>query len=686
MMADKADIPGKKKQPTPVVFSQETMEEFARIIGETVASTLSQGGTGRGAGSHASTPREERLSGIAQMARDSQPDKDSGLVLPVNRSERSPNSSMPESSSLKRLVDKMQYQYSDASIVKDRENRHEKRRMGDAGLLPSYFGGKIGWQQMATAAIDLTNQKDGMFKDAPFASSVNRAAMFAEENALIIESARHAYSSLKNKNSQMIDFGSRLGAQPGSGFGSSIGPFRPAFINPAARQAIGASVESKFTSLISAGISPEQDLEMKAELADVGFFDSTQDAKNLMGSADMFGQKGGLRELYQLDPRLADVDMLTKGTRYGQNSVEDMTKMMKEIPDAAKAAKMGIEDMVAEMKQAGEQAQETGGNYADGAAAASMFSQTTGMTADAFNGLNQNTLVQGRMFGTTGLPSFMQGLLSPAQKNLAMLDAFSETATNMGSYGKQVLPDGTIISGEDVKVAMLRQAFPELNPEQIRNLMNSRKMEGYKTNLRTAARRESIESMANNGKMNQAFRQAGRLSGMMRRSRDPMGHGIYTDDEISSVKNAAGAVKDIGFNEQGVNIDALTSSTFLGIGNGLNDDGDQMVDFLQDQKGKFFKKRDEEDDKEYLKRVLNKQPQLKKAYITQKRLEKYDEAEESRGDRRADKQAERQRTEANSTSIIDFTPYARKMLRQVDPSYRNKEEANKGNAAANESS
>jgi hypothetical protein len=280
----------------------------------------------------------------------------------------------------------------------------------------------------------------------------------------------------------------------------------------------------------------------------------------------------------------------------------------------------------------------------------------------------------------------MQGLLSPAQKNLAMLDAFSETATNMGSYGKQVLPDGTIISGEDVKVAMLRQAFPELNPEQIRNLMNSRKMEGYKTNLRTAARRESIESMANNGKMNQAFRQAGRLSGMMRRSRDPMGHGIYTDDEISSVKNAAGAVKDIGFNEQGVNIDALTSSTFLGIGNGLNDDGDQMVDFLQDQKGKFFKKRDEEDDKEYLKRVLNKQPQLKKAYITQKRLEKYDEAEESRGDRRADKQAERQRTEANSTSIIDFTPYARKMLRQVDPSYRNKEEANKGNAAANESS
>lgn len=681
MMADRADIPGRRNQPTPVVFSKETMEEFANILAEKITGGVT------GAGSLASSPsnaniRRETAEKIEQMSR--MESRDDGLIIPVNSSEKSSKSSSPTAPFQKiPFVRNIANDY--FNNTEERRERHAKRKEAEGGLLPTYFGGSIGYQQFAQGAADLGEEleKSDSSTLRALGTQMFRAGSFVEDNALAIESVRHFYNNTRRKNEQYTDFGTRLGAQPGSGFGSSIGPFRPAFINPAARQAIGASVESRFTSLISAGISPEQDLEMKAELADVGFFDGTQDAKNLMGSADMFGAKGGLRELYQLDPRAADVEMFTKGTRFGQNSVEEMTKIMKEIPDAAHSAKMGIEDMVAEMKQAGEQAQDTGGNYADGAAAASMFSQTTGMTADAFNGLNQNTLVQGRMFGTTGLPSFMQGLLSPAQKNLAMLDAFSETATNMGSYGKQVLPDGTIISGEDVKVAMLRQAFPELNPEQIRNLMNSRKMEGYKTNLRTAARRESIESMANNGKMNQAFRQAGRLSGMMRRSRDPMGNGIYTKDEIASVKNAAGAVKDIGFDEQGVNIDALTSSTIFGIGNGLNDDGDQMVDFLQDRKGKFFKKRDEENDQEYLKRVLNKQPQLKKAYITQKRLEKYDEAEESRGDRRADKQAERQRSE-NSTSIIDFTPYAKKMLRQVDPSYRNKEKALGGDGTVNE--
>lgn len=649
-----AEITPGQPEPTPVVFSKETMQEFARAIAFEIDKAERSAAPGSSPSSSASSARSAR----------------SGQRSGASTLEKSESDLMGDA--FGKAADPFAFRTAqrEAAFI-------EEQRAAD-GLLPTYFGGKIGWQQINKLAIERMMDKNSVFNSL-HGTKFYDMALWADQNPVVVQKGLDAIKGARAMNARQMEFGQQLGAQPGSGFGSSIGPFRPGFINPAARQSIGANIESRFTSAVTPGITPKEDLQLKADLADVGFFDGSQDAKNLLGSGDIFGAKGGLRELYQLDPRIADVEMLTKGTRYGGSTVEEMTKMMKEIPDAAKAANTGIEDMIDQMKQAGQAAEDAGGSYRQGADAAKNFSERMGMPPAIYNTIKSSPLVEGRIFAQTGLPPFMQGAMPAAGQEIASMQAFQDISNSMGTFEDRFYTlNGTEhrLSGNKVKAQMLQQQFPDLSTQQIENLLEPGKLEDYMASAQVDLKAEEIiagePGSGRRGDMRDMMR-------LMRQSKTADGNELFEQEDIDAVKDAKRIVrKDNGE----IDLEAsgfLEEKEFLGKKIGLpfglsksssSDKAKRFIEFAE--KEVEVERLDGESDEEFLKRIGSNK-RLTNDFARREGAKKLTEITDAVEKERQ----EEEKTNANSISL-DLTPEAKKWLRKIDPVYANKERVGRG--------
>lgn len=618
------------------------MQEFAQMIAEAVDAKERSGGQSP------PTSTQQNLSG-----------------------QRSGSSSLEGSIDGSYGVPKFNFLGFDPEKTRQREQSFIDEQRAADGLLPTYFGGKIGWQQINKMAIE-SYRKGGLVSSMasalPGADGLYSAALWADQNPIVVQSAidhsRRAFRAVQAFNQEQGDFGQRLGQFPGQGDFSSIGPFRPPLINPSARAGTAETIDAFVTGAMKPGIGRDDIKDIKANLADTGFYPGDPDRDRL---------ETVLTDLHQIDPRLADINIANKMTRYGSNSIEEFYESMRKIEPAAKAAKIGIEDMTAQMDQAGEMAKDAGGNYRYGFDAAGGFANRMGMPAEVFNDLTQNPIIQGRTFGMTGLPDFMQGTLPPGVKEYVTMESFNQTLDSMGSYGPQefTLPSGETIKidKKDVRAAMIKQAFPQLSTREIKNLSNPRKMKNYMNSLKTDVRADEVMNLLGKNPR-KAMRRSGSLAGLMENSLDASGNEIFSEENIETVKGAGGAVNDIGFGPNGVNIDALRNSDL--IGDDLNSDGKKLYDFLT--KG-GLKRKDGEGHDEFMERVLNADPTLKNKYIASQRagaVKKINDSVERR-------QKEQARTRSGIT--LDLTPQAKKWLRQVEPGSIAKDMANAGQSA-----
>jgi hypothetical protein len=568
--------------------------------------------------------------------------------------------------------------YNPSNIDSRKEAYHKEQEAAD-GLLPTYFGGKIGWQQINKMAID-SYLRGGIARNIPGADKLYPLALAMDQNPIVVQKAidhaRGAYNTAKAFNTEQTDFGQRLGAMPGQGFASSIGPFRPPFINPSARVGTMATIDATISGALKPGIGRDDIKNIKAELADVGYYPGSGDAERL---------ENGLTELHQIDPRLANTDMAYQMTRYGSNSMEEFVRVMRKVEPAAKAASIGIEDTINAMQVAADNAQNAGGNPLYGAEAVASFQNRSGLQGEVFNDLTQNPIIQGRTFSMTGLPDFAQGAIPPAAKEMITMSAFSDTVESMGNYGPQqfTLPSGETftIPARDVKAAMLKQAFPELSTREIKELTKPNRMKNYMNSLKADVRADEVVNLANSnkpGSLDKAMKRSNTLVKLMKGSRDAMGKAIYSPEDIDKVQNAGGDVNDIGFGKDGVNIDAITE---LG---SLDNSGEALYDFLKNEgfehdSGFLDTGIGGEGEDDFVKRVLNENPNLKKEFLVRQRaaaVKKIDDSVERRN------KGQDKTTNRNAVTI-DFTPQAKKWLRKVEPGAMAKEAANAGKGPIN---
>lgn len=580
--------------------------------------------------------------------------------------------------------------------AKRRWVKHLQRRNDtDAGILPTYFGGSINWQQAATGLADSADwaqrkmaKMPQVFGENPSSSLFGKGLTFAgdtgrylEDNALMIESVKHFGQRLAAESNKLSGYGQSLGAVEGAGLGSSVGPFRPPFLSPGARKGAQATVDSLLSGALTPGLSPLEDLQIKGSLSSMGWYDGTEEADNILGKG--YGDnKGGLRELFSYDPRLNNdltMQQMDQTVRYG-TPVEQFVETMKKADMAAKGANSSLEQMQSAMSTMGDQAIASGGKMINGMNNAIQWAAATGTNPELGAALQENSYVQGRTYRDTGVIPQMQGALNSGVKTQSTLNAVNEMWGNVGSFPQRVIRDDQgnvlqVLDGKTQKAAMVGEALG-VDAQSVQRLMDKKLWGKFKNGL-------NVESLGQGG-MNSfnmatkatendnmsAYRKWVRegtkstkagikaMSGAV----DSEGNALYDDDEIEAVKNAGGAIKGLDLSEDDLNI---TDGEAGSIATWLENKG------FEGQRGNLG-------DKDFVRKMMEKNPRLKARYRREHQAEALQAAET-----KATKEAQEGKDQSGGDNVIELGPQAKKYFQLVDPAYAAKMGANSGGPATN---
>ena len=257
--------------------------------------------------------------------------------------------------------------------------------------------------------------------------------------------------------------GEKLGV---SGSGMDVGPLRIPGINPAARK--GAQEQWEMTKMAMApGINKTQANFIFDQLYDRGWLGGEQ--TNTMRE----GSKHIMQYNKQLGMNPQTYDAMDKSLRHGTITMEDFVKTMKRVPEAAKSARVSLDQMVADANAMGEQNQEFGGTFAQGFKNAMTISEISGLPAGVVGAGFNNPIVQGYTTVQSGLPPQLQGLLPGGQRMQGVMAAVNSMQNAVSGIGPKTTTDPATglkrtITGKDQQVAWLHQMFPEYSPEVLK--------------------------------------------------------------------------------------------------------------------------------------------------------------------------------------------------------------------------
>lgn len=561
-------------------------------------------------------------------------------------------------------------------LIDERVRKHQERRSGADGFLPSYFGGQITWQQIAQSATDVGES----FYKRGDSSSLSRmgnlmqsVGSFAEENALAIESGIHFAQRLNARSRGLEAFGENLGTPAGGvgPFGSGeIGPARLPFVNPQAMTGITATFDSTLSAALSAGLTASDDKGIKTALADLGFFDGEEDTKRLLGSADG-STRSGLRELFQHDRRAfgQQAEMVVKATRYGTTDVESMVEMMKGVGDAAKAANVGLEDMLAQMDAAGEAAKDAGGKYKEGAEAAKEFSQMSGLPAEGYNKLLGSPMMEGLISGQTGLPPYLQGAIDAGPKNELFMQSMEQIISTVPEPPVTDEMRALGISGADARAGMIREMLGvDIDPSFIKKFFNP----SFRNNFQQYSKVDKAIDSYDKASSAKGFqRTTKRIKKAIAGAKNLSGSRLYSEKDIEGLREAENEARRIVSGEFGQN----------------DSSSEELVKFVEEAKG--IEKGGDllglgESNEEFLNKHLNKR--LKAKYIAEKTREEAKNIYKRKGEEKVGEYNNQIKSNVNETSegssnvtvTVDFTGEAKRMLKQVNVKKQNNGRANAG--------
>lgn len=261
--------------------------------------------------------------------------------------------------------------------------------------------------------------------------------------------------------------GEKLGV---SGSGMDVGPLRIHGINPAARK--GMQEQWEMTKMaMSPGINKTQANFIFDQLYDRGWLGGEQ--TNTMRE----GSKQIMQWNKQLGMNPQTYDAMDKSLRYGTTSMRDFVRTIKGIPEAAKSARVSLDQMLADANAMGEQNQEFGGTFAQGFKNANTIAGISGLPAGVVGAGFNNPIIQGYSTVQSGLPPQLQGLLPGGQRMQGVMAAVNSMKSAVSGIGPKTTTDPATgltrtISGLDQQVAWLHQMFPEYSPEVLKKMVN----------------------------------------------------------------------------------------------------------------------------------------------------------------------------------------------------------------------
>jgi hypothetical protein len=450
---------------------------YARIMQRQESGGASTSAVGGGGGASTSavggggtTTRGSRIDQVANQSEASE----GGVLLPP-RADLSNSGKRSSGSSLGAILNKVE-----SAVGPGHQSRINRRQRikEEEGLIPSYFGGKIGWQQGVGLGTDFFNNLDRSHNGVDRLGNllkprqgygqalrgVSSAFSFVDDNATNIETLISGTKRIGRGFgiNGLEQTGMSLGASPGTGgFGSSIGPARIGLLAPTGREAISAGFDSFMNTGFAPGITRDQDMKLKQDLASAGYRNGTDAAESLLGEAEGIGTGGkeGLRYLSQIDPRLADVEMMDKAARYGNTNMKAFVKTLASVPSSAGSAKVSIEQMLADMKAMGDWSRQNGGTYANGAALASNYAADSGRPSAVLQTLLGSGFGQGQLYMQQGLAPFEQGTMNPQSGNAFVAESIDTALGMAGTYEDDYTysEDGTLLdfrSGDERQAAV----------------------------------------------------------------------------------------------------------------------------------------------------------------------------------------------------------------------------------------
>lgn len=266
---------------------------------------------------------------------------------------------------------------------------------------------------------------------------------------------------------------------PGTHIGFQLpGPLR--FLTEAGREGLRTSVEQVKLAARSE-ITKEQAAAITEAVESRGWR-GDQQRRMVQGAGDLFSLPG----LNQLNPDLG-VGLMDQSLRYGNSSVKDFVETMRGLPDAAKAAKVSIDEMASGLEEMGNAVQEQGGTFREGLQRGTEFSSITGLPPQAGTKLMQNPVVQSNMFLKTGLIPQVQGLAPTGSLTGSTYDSLKQMVGIFDNMPDTVIRGAsgkTTISGERQAIALAGQQLG-LTPDEAISMWHNGKR------IQTASRLET---------------------------------------------------------------------------------------------------------------------------------------------------------------------------------------------------
>lgn len=189
--------------------------------------------------------------------------------------------------------------------------------------------------------------------------------------------------------------------------------------------------------------------------------------------------------------------MLDQGTRYGTGTVNDMVGILKKIPDAARAAGLGMNEMVDAINAVANSSQKQGATFKQGAAFGLQALVTTGRDPRIAQQLSENPFVQSRIMAQTGILPQAQGALDPNQRlnlgNKSLREQYNIYRGMRAMPARDPLTGKThTVSGEAQALAMTADATG-LSADVVKSQLKDERRQALFNNLLTHTRYSSMD-------------------------------------------------------------------------------------------------------------------------------------------------------------------------------------------------
>jgi hypothetical protein len=224
----------------------------------------------------------------------------------------------------------------------------------------------------------------------------------------------------------------------GLGGGPTIGPVTIP-TGGGTGQVMEQRLESMITGLTTPGLGTGTALDISSAMGPLGWAADLEDTGRLIDISDRIASSDALGKGLSPESITGTVDQMA---RYGASSTAEIEESFRGLGDAAKGARMGLEEFNNGLNEVAEGLQGKGLTFGQGRQAAMNFSATTNMAPQVLSQIMDNPFFQGQMMGQYGLPPELQGLVAevPGAVEGATGDTISMLRKTLsGVAGEQVI-------------------------------------------------------------------------------------------------------------------------------------------------------------------------------------------------------------------------------------------------------